>query len=61
MLNILIILLIVVILISLVVIACLSIKVYSLEQNVKILNDAFSNHVIKHITESFLNKKGGQI
>lgn len=39
MLNILIILLIV-ILINLVVIACLSIKVYSLEQNVKILNDA---------------------
>ena len=60
MLNILIILLIV-ILINLLVITCLSIKVYSLEQNVKILNDAFSNHVIKHITESFLNKKGGQI
>lgn len=60
MLNILIILLIV-ILINLVVIACLSIKVYSLEQNVKILNDALSDHVIKHIKESFLNKKGGQI
>lgn len=51
----------VILVIMLFVVACLSIKVYSLEQNVKILNDAFSNHVIKHITESFLNKKGGQI
>lgn len=56
--NILIILLLIVILIILVVISCLSIKVYSLEQNVKILNDTLSNHIIKHITESFLNKKG---
>lgn len=48
----------VILVIMLIIVACLSIKVYSLEQNVKILNDTLSNHIIKHITESFLNKKG---
>ena len=47
----------VILVIMLIIVACLSIKVYSLEQNVKILNDTLSNHIIKHITESFLNKK----
>lgn len=48
----------VILVIMLIIVACLSIKVYSLEQNVKFLNDTLSNHIIKHITESFLNKKG---
>ena len=52
MLNILIISLIV-ILINLVVIACLSIKVYSLEKNIKILNDALFDHIINQLMEKF--------
>ncbi len=52
MLNILILLLIV-ILIILVVISYLSIKVYSLEKNIKILNDALSDHIIKQLMEKF--------
>lgn len=58
MLNILISLLIV-ILINLVVVTCLSIKVYSLEKNIKILNDALSDHIIKQLMEkfNFKNKK----
>ena len=51
--NILIILLLIVILIILVVISCLSIKVYSLEKNIKILNDALSDHITKQLMEKF--------
>lgn len=56
MLNILIILLIV-ILIILVVISYLSIKVYFLEKNITILNDALFDHIINLWKNSISNKK----